>query len=315
MSEFLDRNESQKSNLENFDFEHLLSHLNERVSTDPQFIHIGGVSAAGKTTLSRMLQATLPEASSFSIDSYLIEGLGKMTGVFDDESPNPLRPYIGGINPAVWEMSLVKRHVQELKRNGTIQVPIFDETIKDRIGYREFVPGRYIIFEGGHSFNDVFRNYADYKILVKAPFHDRLTRKIVRTHALYMRDDMDDIVGRYLTKDEPVWRIYEEEFTELADQVFINPAHPDRDYVDMPRSRYSKIEGSYFHLRPKKDFGELKDGEEFGFIQNKDGMSQICYSAAGKEIVNLALEGTFIELLMNYYDVTPSLSGDGHVNT
>ncbi len=304
MKDYVRTEELQLHNLGEFDLDHLHTNLDEHDTDTPQLVHIGGVSAVGKTTLSLILQSELEGASRFSIDSYLIEGLGRMAGRFSDVPPDPNKPYIGGITPEVWDMALVERDLQRLKRGENIQVPIFDETIKDRVGYTPYDPGHYVLFEGGHSFSEQFRDYADYKILVTAPFHDRLVRKIVRTHSRYQRDDIDDIVGRYVTKDEPSWTHYRDEFTAMADQVFHNPANPASDYALLPDARYGREEGIRHNFEPLPESGTLHPGEEFGFIEYGPDKFQLFYALNGKQLVNLPLEREFIELLGNFYTDT-----------
>ncbi len=267
----------------------------------PQLIHVGGVSAAGKSSVSRYIAEILPDSKTISIDSYLIAGLGKMTVWFDDTSPDPTRPYIGGISPRVWELDLLSKHLDALKRNEPIQVPLFDQTTKDRVGYEELVPAHYIILEGGNTFGDDLRDTADYRILVTAPLHDRITRKIVRTFVQYQRTDLDDIVGRYLTKDEPVWQYYRYEHTALADQVITNPSRPTEHYVNATTVDNPEPLVRKFNLVPRPETGVLHDGETFYVGHSKDGTHYIGYAINDRVLVHLPLDAYIAGHLATHY--------------
>lgn len=267
----------------------------------PQLIHVGGVSAAGKTTISSYLAERLPDARVLSIDSYLIAGLGKMTVHFDDTPPDPNRPYIGGISPRVWELDLLTKHLGALRRNEPVEVPIFDQTTKDRVGSEEFIPGRYIILEGGHAFGDELRDTANYRLLVTTPLHDRITRKIVRTFLQYRRTDLDDIVGRYLTKDEPVWQHYRNEHSALADQVITNPSRPAEHYEQAPEVDKPVPLIRRFNLIPMPDTGVLHDGETFYVGHSEDGIHYVGYAINDRTLVHLPLNADIVRRLATHY--------------
>lgn len=304
MSDYLPPDEIQKSRFGSFDINALETHLEQLPNEDPNFIHIGGPSAVGKTTLALILQSELSNARVLSIDSYLIAGLGRLAGTFSDTPADPTRPYIGGISPEVWELSLLKQHINELKAGRSIQVPLFDQTIKDRVGSTELNPVKCIILEGGQSFSDTLRDAADYKILVTAPLHDRLVRKAVRTHARYGRDDLDEIWNRYLTKDEPSWQVYKDEFDSIADQVFVNPANPQVDYEKLPLAHYKQNEGRYHKLTPSSATGSLRETEVLGLIESSRSTYQLTYAVGGRDLVNLPIEKQTVELLGNHYEIS-----------
>jgi len=183
-------------------------------------------------------------------------------------------------------------------------VPIFDQTTKLRTGYTTFEPPANIILEGGHSFSGELRDTADYKVLVVASLHDRLIRKAVRTHARYRRDDLDEVWGRYLTKDEPSWRHYEPEFSEVADQVFSNPANPAVDYTQLPSARYERAGGKYHGLTPAPETGYLHGAETLGIIEMPHAAYQLSYTVGSRDLVNLPLERQNVELLAAHYDIS-----------
>jgi len=304
MSDYLPEGEIQRARFSAFDVEALQASLDGAELDEPQFVHVGGPSAVGKTTLAIILQSELPKSRVLSIDSYLVANLGGLAGTFSDTPPDPSKPYIGGITPEVWEFSLLRRHITELKERRAVQVPIFDQTTKLRAGYTTFEPSANIILEGGHSFSGELRDTADYKVLVVASLHDRLIRKAVRTHARYRRDDLDEVWGRYLTKDEPSWRHYEPEFSEIADQVFPNPSDPAVDYTQLPSARYKRAEGKYHSLTPAPETGHLHDAERLGIIEMPHAAYQLSYAVGSRDLVNLPLEKQHVELLAAYYDIS-----------
>ena len=285
----------------NIGFEDMIDSASLHNSREPFFIHLGGVSAVGKSTVSQDLVNNLPEAQVLSIDSYLIAGLGQLAVKFDDTPPNPNQPYIGGISPKVWDLDLLLTHLRDLKNNQAVQVPIFDQTIKDRIGFTELEPSKFIVVEGGHSFSDTFRNLANYKLLLTASLHDRLTRKLIRTFAKFHRTDIDDIIERYLTKDEPVWKHYQEEHEGIADQIVQNPSIPEIHYTGFPAVIKPKPLNKLFELIPLPETGELHNGEVFYIGFDDDAVCHIGYSINGRDIVRLPLEKKLINLLNAHY--------------
>ncbi len=298
MSDYYSASELSIENITGLD----LRRINEAANdNEPFHIHVGGVSAAGKTTLSVLLENTLQGAGRFSIDSFLREGLGKMKGQIDDTPTDPSVPFIGGINPAVWDMDLLERSLDELRRTGKTNIPKFDETIKDRVGFEPFVASRFVIFEGGHSLSDQFIDYADHSILVTAPFHDRLMRKLVRTYCYYKREDLDDIINRYVHKDEPSWEYYEPIFTERSDQVFYNPANPEDDYKYLPNFQGAPVNGKQRELIP---IAGLTHAEEYpSLIEAKSGKFHIEYSVGEKVLLNLEISRESVSDLERHYYV------------
>ena len=283
------------------DIDHILNRISERSSPDkPVFVGIGGVSAAGKSTLASFLSKVLPEAQVFGIDSYLSEGLWDPSKIYNHEPPNPSKPYIGGISPDIWDFDLIRKHLNLLEQNLPISMPMFDETIKDRVGYKEFEPSRIILLEGGHSFGDYLRDISAYRILVKATFHDCLMRKIIRTHSEYKRDDIDEVIYRYLTKDEPVRQIYEEEHSAIADQIVNNPATPIADYNALPATSRTLVKGAYRALNPKSEYGSLCEGEAVGLIQEGAGF-RFYYAINNKVLVDLPISRESVEQFSLYY--------------
>ena len=282
------------------DVDHVRQSLSVRESNSSSFIHVCGISASGKSTVSKVLAESLDDTEIFPMDAYLSEGLWDQSKKFDHDSPDPNRPYISGISPEIWDMQLMRNHLENLRAGESVQMPIFDETVKDRVGYRSFSPSKNIVVEGGHAFSDDFLPYADYRVLVKAPLHDRLTRKIVRTHVLYGLDDVNEVIQRYLTKDEPVGRIYEPAYTGIADQVVNNPANPRREFAHLVSDASARQPGSYHALLPKTETGGLKQGEDFGIIFGLGSLS-VRYSVDNKLLVQLPIDQETFGLLNDYY--------------
>ena len=274
---------------------------NRNTETAIAFIHIAGASASGKSTIARFVGNQLPRTAVLPVDNYLAEGLWDTTRSFNHDSPDPGKPYIGGISPEIWDLPLLYTHLSQLAAGKTIQAPRFDETIKDRVGYEPFVPQDTVVLEGGHAFSEPFVTFADHKVYVRAPLHDRLMRKIVRTHIQHGREDVDEVLGRYLTRDECAHRAYDDIFSQMADQVVENPANPHADYAKMPATKIHTDQSTQTLLIPTRDTGKLHPGEQLA-ITTHDTMYGIRYGVNGRVLVNLPISVETKDLLIKYYE-------------
>lgn len=270
----------------------------------PIMVHICGVSASGKSTVSDLLATNLPFCSIFPMDSYLSERLWDESQAFNHNSPDPSRPYIGGISPEIYDMSLMRAHLRAVRLGGAIDMPVFDKTIKDRVGYKIFVPTRVILVEGIYSFQDEFMENCSYAVLIRASLHDRLTRKVVRTFVKYHRQDVDEVISRYLIKDEPINRIYEPEHIAVSDEVINNPADPIRDYANLPHLESAFDNGRRFLLTPRDGFGKSHIAEDFNVIILGDGNSYVQYRVEERILVEAPIKSSTVDLLENYYDLS-----------
>lgn len=270
----------------------------------PYLIQVCGASASGKSTISRLLAGSLPGGKVFSMDAYLAEGLWDQNRVFNHNSPNPNRPYIAGISPEIWDMPLMLRHLKSLRNKDSVQMPVFDETVKDRTGYIAYTPGNYIIVEGIHAFEPEFLDGSQYALLVRAPLHDRITRKMVRTCRVYNQTDVDEVVERYLTKDEPVNRIYEPEHIEIADRVIDNKANPNNEYKKISGQRSILQRGRRVLFTPTEATGSLVTGEELAAVFMPDNSVYLQYKVGRRILVETPLKETTLDMLRAHYIAT-----------
>lgn len=163
-----------------------------------------------------------------------------------------------------------------------------------------FEPKRAIVLEGGHSFLEPFVSYADHKVYVRASLHDRLMRKIVRTHITYQSNDVDEVLGRYLTRDEHTHRVYASEFAQMADQVVENHANPRKDYQDMHAWSTSDAQAKTY-LAPTAQTGLLRPGEQLAVTQSGPDYG-IRYSVDGRALVDLPIAPGTKDLMMQHYE-------------
>lgn len=315
MSEFLEHHPIV-TDVGGIDIDHIVDMVAARPHTGPHFIHVGGVSSAGKSTVSRFIASELPDAQILPIDSYLVEGLGKGGHNFSDASPDPDNPYIGGIDPKIWELDLLERHLRALRAGRSVDMPIFNETVKDREGYQQFEPSDFIIVEGGHALSERFAMFSAYNVLLRAPFHDRLVRKIVRTHVQYKRDDVDEVMGRYMAKDEPAWQVHEPIQTALADQIISNPGNPQKDYEGLPKVAVEPPGDDFQELTPKKRYGKLRLGELFGIeLVNGEADPLLRYVVDGNQLVRLPIDRSLLASIPKYYDFRALDAGNFYVRS
>ncbi len=277
-------------------------HLREH-DEKPFLIQVCGASASGKSTVAKLLAESLPGGKVFAMDAYLAEGLWDQTRVFNHNSPDPTRPYIAGISPEIWDMPLMLNHLRDLRNNKVIQMPIFNETIKDRDGYEVFKPSAYIVVEGIHAFQPEFLHDSKYAMLVRAPLHDRIARKIVRTYRVYKQSDIDEVVERYLTKDEPVNRIYEPEHIGIADSIINNNGNPYREFHKLGSQSSILQRGRRILFTPTKDVGCLSIGEELAAVFMPDNSVYLQYKVGRRVLVETPVKETTLDILRTYYSV------------
>lgn len=262
-------------------------------------VHIAGQSAVGKSTISNLLVAGLANSSALNLDDYL---RGLEAGPLNHDSGDPNKPFFAGLNPAVYDLDQLYKDLVDLREGRGIQKPLFDEVTKNRIGTSHFPAAEVLIFEGIYALSSPFRDLASLGILVEAPLHDRLVRKLVRNHLSYQQE-VDGIVERYLSQDEPTYAFYRRELHDAADFVVENPANPVADYHPLLQARDVVYFGTRSKAAPKPEFGALHPSESLNFASNNQGEVVLQYGVDDKLLISSPIAPTTYNLIQKFYTI------------
>ena len=181
---------------------------------DIMIIGIAGGSGSGKTTFTnRLEQMFKKELIVIRQDDYY----RKHTHLNMEE-----RNKINYDHPDAIETDLLVKHLQCLRNNQKVYVPIYDFTIHDRKKETRLVyPAKIIVVEGIFVLYDkTLRDMCDLKVYVEADDDERLLRRILRDVNDRNRK-IEDICHQYLSTVKPMHERYVEPTRRFAD-IIIN---------------------------------------------------------------------------------------------
>ncbi len=262
-------------------------------------INISGASAAGKSTISKLLENTIPGSKVLNMDSYL---KGWSIGQLNHDSGDPNKPYFARLNPDVYDLKKLFNDLLELKQGNVINEPIFDDLTKEPKGTKIFDPPQVLILEGIYSLESPFLEIGDIPVLVEASLHDRLVRKIVRNSVLY-NQNVDEIIDTYLTNDEPTYPFYRDQLRNKAQLIVNNPLYPARDFKSYEGKGNNINFGWIRNVTPKNGNGLLHFDEEMRIVQLGNNCSLLQYFVENRLLINAPINLTTIKLIENYYNI------------
>lgn len=172
-------------------------------------IGIAGGSGSGKTTLTKQIQEVY-DALVISLDDYYL-----------DQSDISLkeRNRINYDTPNQIEMDLLIQHIQDLKEGKSIQMPIYDFSIHNRVGYKEVKPSKLIIVEGLFTLqNQRLRDLLDLKIFVDCDEKTRFERRVKRDQTQRNRN-LFSIEAQFRQCVKPMHELYVEPTKKQADLI------------------------------------------------------------------------------------------------
>lgn len=162
-------------------------------------ILIGGGSASGKTFIIQEVTKLVGESNitHISIDDYY----NKV-----DNMPIEDRRKINYDHPRAFDWKLFRLHLEELKKDQTIEKPIYDYKILNRSDKTEtIVPKKVILVEGITALVDKkCRDLANLKIFINASRERRLIRRIERDQKERART-FENIVEQYFDSVQPMY--------------------------------------------------------------------------------------------------------------
>ena len=178
----------------------------------PLIIGIAGGTGSGKTTLvDRLKEQFGDDISVLAHDSYYAE--------HHDLSLEERRA-LNYDHPAAFDTDRMIQDLEDLKVGKTVQVPVYDYTVHDRLEEtREVKPNKVILVEGILIFdNKALRDLLDIKLFVDTDADVRLLRRIHRDVTERSRT-LDTVMEQYLKTVKPMHEQFVEPSKRYADII------------------------------------------------------------------------------------------------
>ncbi|MCW8449648.1 uridine kinase [Legionella quinlivanii] len=183
---------------------------------DSILIGIAGASGSGKTTVATELQRYLgfEHCTIISSDNYY-KGLGNI----------PLEQFleVNFDHPDSIEFELLAQHLQQLKREQTVDIPLYDfSTSTRKKETRRITPKSVIIVEGILIFYpDYIADLFNIKIFVKTKADVCLIRRIERD-TKERGLTTEQVIAQYTRYVKPMYEQYVKPFKKRADLIIEN---------------------------------------------------------------------------------------------
>jgi len=181
-------------------------------------IGIAGGSGSGKTTITRrLMQRFGRDVCMISYDNYYKSR---------HNTPFEERANINYDHPDAFDTDLFLRDLRNLKAGKSIQMPLYDYAIHDRLEQTKLIrPAKVILVEGILIFaSQELCDEMDIKLYVDADADVRILRRIVRD----VRDrgrSLESVVNQYLTTVKPMHEQFVEPSKRRADIIIPEGGH------------------------------------------------------------------------------------------
>ncbi len=178
----------------------------------PLIIGIAGGSGSGKTTLVNRLAEQFGEDVSVLTHASYYTPRPDLT---DEE-----REALNFDHPASFDTDQLISDLEDLIAGKTVQVPVYDYAIQDRLEETRTVsPTKIILVEGMLIFeNKALRSLFDIRLFVDTDDDVRLLRRILRDTRERGRD-LEEVAERYLSTVKPMHQQFVEPSKRYADLI------------------------------------------------------------------------------------------------
>lgn len=175
-------------------------------------IGIAGGTGSGKSTMIRKIKEEFSdEITILSHDFYYKQ---------HSEIPFEERKKLNYDHPNAFDTDLMISHIKELKKWKTVERPVYDFTIHNRIDETVLVsPAKVIVVEGILIFeNKELIDLCDIKVFIDTDADVRIIRRILRDVRERGRT-LDSVVNQYLTTVKPMHEQFVEPSKKYADII------------------------------------------------------------------------------------------------
>ena len=180
-------------------------------------IAIAGASGGGKSVLANQLFQRLRETRSSHDISILNEDRYYRQR---DDLTLEQREAINYDHPDAFEHALLIEHLEQLKSGNSVEVPMYDYAVHNRMQETETLePSRVLILEGILILQNLaVRDMLDLKIFVDVPLDICLSRRLRRDITERGRS-LDSVLGQYHSTVRPMFFEFVEPSKEFADII------------------------------------------------------------------------------------------------
>lgn len=176
-------------------------------------VGIGGSTAAGKTTLVRILAERFADVSVVDLDSYYLDR---------SRIPPQERSALNYDEPTAFDVTLLVDHLRRLAAGETVRKPHYSFESHTRTGFQPLAPASLLLVEGLLAlWWEELRTLFDLKVFVDAPADLRLLRRIHRDVTERGRN-IESVLAQYLQTVRPMHERYVEPSGAQADIVVMN---------------------------------------------------------------------------------------------
>lgn len=286
-----------------------LFYLKESAISAPVHIHISGASGAGKTTISNQLAGFTKDGGILPMDRYM-KGTDYVNKL-QEEARQQSSPFYGWDDLRNFNIEAIEHGLAQLKRREEIQIPTFDRKTGRQSRTESFMPKDTLIVEGIHALHPALTQFADLKIFIDAPLHDRLIRRIIRNHLGYGLGPVQDIISNYVLRVEPSFQRFGAEYSQIADHVISNPCVPERDFKQyaqefLPSPDEMEEGGHLYRLEPFQQFGHIHKTERLLISELSDAQCNLSYFVQNQRLIKAKVDPNVVELLTKFYTFNSS---------
>ncbi len=200
----------------------------------PVIIGIAGGTGSGKTTVAHRVRDVSPDKTIAIIhhDSY-----------YHDNSHLSMedRAKINYDHPNAFDTELLIQHLQSLRGNEAVEVPIYDYSIHSRTGeFRRVEPANILFVEGILVLeNQALRELMDIRLYVDVDADERVLRRLKRDIDERGRS-VDSVIDQYLTVVRPMHQQFVEPSKRYAHIIIPEGGH-NRVAIDLIATKIQNI--------------------------------------------------------------------------